>query len=166
MPVARRNLPIRAVVMEHAHADVGEQALADQRRLRSHAGIAIERGVQAALVARAHLVPQPDRRSERPALGLAHRQRAVREAPCLLDLHEAHRLAQGFHHGEALRRGGGKAVEFRELRRELALRGADVGERHVLEPALAAFGVGEFRRGAFRELGKLHGAASYPNTSR
>jgi len=38
LPVARRHLPVRAVVMEHAQADVGEQALGDHRRLCSHAG--------------------------------------------------------------------------------------------------------------------------------
>jgi hypothetical protein len=61
--------------------------------LRSHRGVAVERGVEAALVARAHLVPQADRSAKRSRLDVAHRQRAVREAARLLDLHEAHRFA-------------------------------------------------------------------------
>ena len=146
--------------MKHVKADVEEHALAQQPRLRTHRRVAIARTLDAALVAEAHLVPQADGGGKGRRLAVAHRQRAVRKAPRLFDLHEIDRFAQRFHDAEALCRADRQAVELGELARKLYLGGGDVGERHVLEPGTAACRVGKFRRGGLGELGKPHGAAA------
>jgi hypothetical protein len=63
-PVLRRHLAVSAVVVEHLQAGVGGEALRHQRRLGAHRGVA-SGSLQAAQVAKAHLLPELDRVLER-----------------------------------------------------------------------------------------------------
>ena len=143
-------------MMEHLEAAIGEQPLADQRGLRAHRLVAVQRSLQAARVPQAHLLPQRVGLLERRSFGFSHRQRAVGEALRLLDLHKGHRLAQRLHHCKAVRRARRQAVELLDLIVDLPLRRGDVGKRHVLQPGLARLGVDEFRGRLGGKLRKGH----------
>ena len=164
-PLMWRQFAVGAMVVEHLESRVGGQALRDQRRLRTHGRIAVQCGLQAAQVAQAHLLPKLDGVLEYRRLCLRHRQRAIHEPLCLLDLDEVDRLAHRFHRAQPVGRGGREGVELLELVEQILLRSADVGERQLLQPRLARGGIDELRCGGRRKLGQVHGLST-PNTSR
>ena len=133
-PDARRDLPVGAVAVKHLEPRIRERPLADEPALFTYSGLPRNDRFHAAQVAQVHLLPQRERVVEHRVLAFGHRQRAIGEAPRLLDFHELHRLAQRLQRRQAVGCAGAIAVEFLDLLQQLLLGGGHVRERHVLEP--------------------------------
>ena len=154
-PYARRHLPVGAVVVEHLQSRIGKHPLADQPGLRAHAGLARRPPPPGNAGSPGASAPTARACRRTPRSRLRHRQRAVGEAPRLLDLDELHRLAQRLQRRQAADGLGVVAVELLHLREQLVLGCGDIRQRHVLQPGLGGRRVDEFRRRLGGELGKL-----------